>query len=194
MNKIKCIEELLEVIEGEHKILEEAKEALVSKVKCHKLEAGKSILKEGDVSSKMFFLNSGLIRTHYLNESGDDITSSFVQKKEFFTNVFGFNNLKPSTETITVLENSIFCSVSKEDYIWLMQTYSDLSIMSHFIINQHRIELDERVRMLQNLSAKERYQSFVKNYPELVTRLQNKHIASFLGIRLETLSRIIHKK
>lgn len=167
-----------------------AKEILSKAAKYVKMKKGMVLLKEGTPCNELFFLNTGLIRTHYKNSNGNDVTSSFIQENEFFTNLKGFVNETDSSETISILEDSGFCRIDKNDYFGIMKKYPVLFYGSHQIINMHRIELEERIRILQNLTAQEKYQYFELNYPKLTNRVQLSYIASFLGIRLETLGRI----
>lgn len=188
------VDQLIVSLESYGRISPQIKEVIFSLITCRKLKSGACVLKEGDLCENLFFLNSGLLRAHYLSSSGNDITSSFVQENEFFTNVTSFSTLGYSTETISVLEDSVYCCIKQEDYKKLIYQFPELSLISHAVINKHRIELDERIRMLQNLKAKGKLLVFEKNYPNLTGRVQNGHIASFIGVALETFSRIKHSK
>lgn len=181
---------LKENIEGDLKFPQEAMEMLSTLVKYMEMKKGEVLLEEGAPCHELFFLNKGLIRIHYHNENGDEVTSSFVQQGEFFTNVKGFVNIINATETITLIEDSGFCRIHRNDYFEIMKKHPILFYGSHQIINKHRIELEERIRLLQNLTAKEKYKYFELNFPKLINRVQLSYIASFLGIRLETLGRI----
>ncbi|MDP1744134.1 MAG: Crp/Fnr family transcriptional regulator [Bacteroidota bacterium] len=184
---------LINNLKGQLEIPLEAIELLSKSVKYTEMEKGKVLLEEGMHCNELFFLNSGLIRTHYHNENGEEVTSSFVQENEFFTNVKGFVNASNSNETISMLENSCFCRIKRDDYFDIMAKHTVLFLRNLQIINTHRIELEERIRILQNLTAKEKYKFFERNYPKLSNRVQLSFIASFLGIRLETLGRIRKK-
>lgn len=181
---------LLNNLEGHFKFPIEAKELLSKAVKYSEMKKGDILMQEGSPCNELFFLNFGLIRIHYHKENGSEVTSSFVQENEFFTNVKGFVNATNSTETISLLKNSGLCRIHRDDYFDIMKKHPVLFYGSHQIINMHRIELEERIRMLQNLTAKEKYNFFAINYPKLTSSIQLSYIASFLGIRLETLGRI----
>ncbi len=166
------------------------KEEILKTISYSEIGKGEILLKEGKQCDELFFLNNGLLRSFYTRENGDEVTSSFIQENEFFTNVKGFINLVKSTETFEALENSGFCRIKRAKYIQLLTENPILSPINSQIINNHRIELEDRIIMLQCLTAKEKYLFFESNYPKIIHHVQLSHIASFLGIRLETLSRI----
>ncbi len=172
------------------KISDAIKKLLSTVVDVTAIEKGAILVKEGNSCNELFYLNSGLFRSFYTRENGNEVTSSFIQKNEFFTNVKGFINSVKSTESFEALENSSICRIKRNNYWKIMSENPILSPINSQIINNHRIELEERIKMLQCLTAKEKYLFFESNYPKLINHVQLSHIASFLGIRLETLSRI----
>lgn len=181
---------LIKNLETYIKISDVIKKLLSTVVEITTIEKGAILVEEGNSCNELFYLNSGLFRSFYIREKGDEVTSSFIQENEFFTNVKGFINAVKSTETFEALENSSICRIKRENYWKIMSENPVLSPINSQIINNHRIELEERIKMLQCLTAKEKYQFFEFNYPKLINRVQLSHIASFLGVRLETLSRI----
>jgi CRP-like cAMP-binding protein len=155
------------------------------------VKKGKILLREGDPCSKLYFLSKGLFRSFYIDENGVEITSAFSFENEFFTNVKGFINSTEANESIQALENSTVCVLERKDYHHLLEKYQHLLFFSHYTINKHRVELEDRIRMLQNTLAKDKLAFFNQYYPGLQERIPKKHIASFLGMRYETMSRAI---
>ncbi len=184
------IQHLLESIQVSIILPQEVKEMLIKSIEVRELKKGDIVIEEGTHCNELFFLNYGLIRIFYYRDNGDEVTSSFVQENEFFTNVKGFVNETPSSETISIIENSCICSIKKEKYFAIMQKHPIFFYVSHQFINKHRVELEDRIKMLQSLTAKEKYNNFKATYPKLINRVQLSYIASFLGITNETLSRI----
>jgi CRP-like cAMP-binding protein len=125
-------------------------------VKLLSVEKGKILLKEGTPCTKLYFLTQGLFRSYYLDENGVEITSAFSFETEFFTNVKGFINCTDSNETIQALESSFVCIIDRNDYYKLVEKYPTLFYLSHQTINKHRVELEDRIRMLQNTLAKDK--------------------------------------
>lgn len=184
------IQHLLKSIQISIELPIEVIEMLISAVKVKEYKKGEIFLEEGNICNELYFLNYGLIRIYFRRENCDEVTSSFVQENEFFTNIKGFVNDIPSTETISIIENSCVCSINKEKYFEIMQKHPIFFLVSHQFINKHRVELEDRIKMLQTLTAKDKFKHFKATYPNLINRVQLSYIASFLGIRVETLSRI----
>jgi len=158
-------------------------------VKLQDIKKGKMLLQEGAPANKLYFLSKGLFRSFYMVENGVEITSAFSFENEFFTNVKGFINSIDANESIQALEYSTICVIERADYHQLLEKYPALLFLSHHTINKHRVELEDRIRMLQNTLAKDKLSFFNQYYPGLQERVPKKHIASFLGMRYETMSR-----
>lgn len=158
-------------------------------VKLQDIKKGKMLLQEGAPANKLYFLSKGLFRSFYMDENGVEITSAFSFENEFFTNVKGFINSIDANESIQALEYSTIGVIERADYNQLLEKYPALLFLSHHTINKHRVELEDRIRMLQNTLAKDKLSFFNQYYPGLQERVPKKHIASFLGMRYETMSR-----
>jgi CRP-like cAMP-binding protein len=158
-------------------------------VKLQDIKKGKMLLQEGAPANKLYFLSKGLFRSFYMDENGVEITSAFSFENEFFTKVKGFINSIDANESIQALEYSTIGVIERADYNQLLEKYPALLFLSHHTINKHRVELEDRIRMLQNTLAKDKLSFFNQYYPGLQERVTKKHIASFLGMRYETMSR-----
>jgi CRP-like cAMP-binding protein len=144
--------------------------------------------------NKLYFLSKGLFRSYYIDENGIEITSAFSFENEFFTNVKGFINCTDANETIHAVESSFVCIIERNEYYKLLEKYPTLFYLSHQTVNKHRVELEDRIRMLQNTLAKDKLAFFDQYYPGLKDRVPKKHIASFLGMRYETMNRALKAK
>jgi CRP-like cAMP-binding protein len=191
MPQKKHLESLFKTIEREAILNVEMRNDLKHVIKIIHVEKGKVLLKEGTPCIKLYFLSKGLFRSYYLDTNGVEITSAFSFENEFFTNVKGFVNYIDSTETIEALEPSFICVIDRNDYFQILQKFPPLFYISHQTINKHRVELEDRIRMLQNTLAKDKLAFFDQYYPGLKNRVPKKHIASFLGMRYETMNRTL---
>ncbi len=171
-----------------------ARERLSGLIKTSYLSKGEFLIMEGEECSDIYFLLSGIVRHHYTTPDGRDVTSSFVLPNEFFTNVESFATGRNSTENISAIQDSSFCYLSRNAYYEVMADNHELYVASLNIINNHRVEMDRRIRLLQTLKSTEKYEMFKRTYPLLAENVQLSFIASFLGIRLETLSRLKNKR
>lgn len=173
---------------------DEKRKHLSKIIKVKSVKKGEAILKEGMPCRHLFFLCKGLFRSFYTSEEGKEITSAFSFENEFFTNIKGFINGINSNETIVAQENSYICVIDRTDYYNLLKNNSSLAFYSHEVINKHRVELEDRIRFLQNGIAKDKLKFFEEYYPGLSERIPKKYIATFLGMRYETMHRASKSK
>jgi CRP-like cAMP-binding protein len=168
-----------------------------SKLKIKYFKKGDIIHNIGDVSSKIMFVNSGLARTFILDENGKDNTWAihFNDKNSYITNLFigdyeSFINQTPSKLAIDALED---CEVVVIDYEDLEFLYDNTKIGNKFgrLINQEAYTyLHNSIIIRQTKTAKERFENFINETPYLLEKVPQYHIATFLGITPQHLSRL----
>lgn len=152
------------------------------------------LLKEGQVCRNIYFVNSGTLRAYYTDRQDKETTIMFGVADWWITDMYSFLNQVPAIMYIDALENSEVLELSKEN---IDNLYIDIPKFERFfrIIIQNAY-VREQVRVIQNLSmsAEERYEIFLKKYPQVVQRVTLKQIASYLGITPEFLSTIRARK
>jgi len=148
-----------------------------------------TILLQGDRSTDLYFMISGLVRGYYIDEKGNDITKSFAAENDFFSTK-GLLTSNPSLFNVECLED---CKCIRIPYMALVKIMEKNDTIFK-IFNQYLItameNLEIRTRDLIIKSAEERYRIFLEQYPKLEKRINQKYIASYIGIRTGSLSRI----
>lgn len=145
--------------------------------------------KEGTICNHLFLVEKGIARSFY-HKDGKDITAHFAIEKGTITAIDSFIQRKNSRYNIELLEDSEIISISHQDMHKLLQEKPHYEKYIRIFLEQIYIDLAERIEDLLFHTAKERYDKLVENTPNLLQRVQLKHIASFIGITQETLSRI----
>ncbi|WP_085832556.1 Crp/Fnr family transcriptional regulator [Clostridium merdae] len=150
---------------------------------------GDTILWEGDTASHLYYLIKGVVRGYYIDRDGNDITKCFCAEEDFFSTQ-GYRTGTSATFTIECLENCNCVQLPYTIIEHILQMDKELcSIVSHLF--QNEIENQElRCKELMLLNAKERYLAFCKDNPQLQNRIALKYIASYIGVRAASLSRI----
>lgn len=152
------------------------------------------LLKEGQVCRAIYFVNSGTLRAYYSDKQDKETTIMFGVADWWITDMYSFLNQVPAIMHLDALESSEVLELSKEN---MDSLYVDVPKFERFfrIIVQNAY-VREQVRVIQNLSmpAEERYEIFIKKYPQIVQRVTQKQIASYLGITPEFLSTIRARK
>jgi CRP-like cAMP-binding protein len=148
------------------------------------------MLKAGDVSRHLAFVNVGCFRTYSLDKTGEEHILQFSLEDWWVGDAYSALTQKPSIYFIEALEDS---DVYYLDYQQIEQMYYEIPKFERFfrILAQNRfIALEERINGELSASAEERYLDLLTRYPTLPQRVPQQYIASFLGIQPPSLSRI----
>ncbi|WP_367063074.1 Crp/Fnr family transcriptional regulator [Algibacter sp. 2305UL17-15] len=151
---------------------------------------GAILLKAGDSVDAQYYIESGCLRSFYNDAQGKEYTVQFGYKDWWISDYTAFFSESKSIMTIEVLEEATLYKISKEDKEFL---YAKIpKVETFFRIKLERAFAGFQKRILANLSqsATERYINFVKSFHNIEQCLKNYHIASYLGITTESLSRI----
>jgi len=146
-------------------------------------------LKEGQRSSSYFVLDKGFIRAFFIKNE-KEVNSWFGEENQIFYSIIPVYTDQPSFEYIQFLEDSEVYAIATTDLNDLFIKYPELNLIGRKIAEEVCIVLEERVTSLHIESALERYRALITRQPNVLQRISLGHIASYLGITQETLSRI----
>ena len=147
-------------------------------------------LEKGQVAGKIGLLRSGLLRSFFYDDHANDITTHFFKPGTVVISMESFNNRVPSREYIVTLEESELLVITYEKITELYEIVPVWRQIAKDVDEMKFNDLMDRSIQLQTLSATERYQLFCQNNREILQRVALRHIASYLGIDIATLSRI----
>lgn len=163
---------------------------IVSKFTHHSYETKGFILSEHKVSSDIHFIVDGLVRTYYVKD-GKEITTYLASDHGFIASYPSFINQTASIEQIQCLEPTQTLAISYRDMQELYRLIPQWEKIGRILAEQNVLCLADRLFKLQAIPAKEKYLEFLKTSSDkIVRRTPLLHIASFLGIAPESLSRI----
>ena len=152
-------------------------------MKTLKIKKGQILQREGDLNSKIFQVESGLLRSYSIDEKGKEHIYQFAPENWIIADAIP--NDQPCTLYIDSLEDSVIIQREKD--------FNSLSNDPQKLAK--RLEaLQKRIVLLMSASAIERYEHFVITYPEIAKRVPQKMIASYLGITPEALSNVRRKR
>lgn len=165
-------------------------EKCLSQQKTRRFKKGEMIVQEGSICKYTFFVESGLLRIYSVDEKGKEHLLQFAPEGWFITDHDSFFYQKPSVYNIQALENT-------EAYLLDEDFFNQLSIQHHEfgsfntrLLHNHISQLQKRITYLIAHTAEERYLNFTQLYPDLLLRVPQTMVASYLGITPESLSRI----
>lgn len=185
---------LLENVYKHIALTDSERELFLSLLRKRKLARKTKVLAQGQLCDSIFFVDSGALRAFYLDVSGRESTIMFAVRDWWVTDMYCFINTLPAMLTIETIEDCIVYQLKKDD---LEQLYRSVPQFERFFrILMQNAYIREQLRVVQNLSmtAEERYNIFIKKYPEVANKVKQKQIASYLGITAEFLSMIKRKK
>lgn len=161
--------------------------------KCKSINALDYFLKVGEVPYKVAFVRSGLFRYVYINDKGDEFTKGIIVENNFLSSYSAMILGKPSYFSIEALEDSQVLEIIWKDFTQLLD--NDIfwvRFLLKFVERGYMIK-EKRERDLLLLDAETRYKNFLTEFPGMDQRIKQGIIASYLGIKPETLSRIRRK-
>lgn len=150
---------------------------------------GDVLVHEGDSLTCLWYLESGIAR-QYSTKEHTEITSDFFFPSEFI-DIYNCSVLAiPSQFSIEIISDAVLYSISKERLSQLTKHYPELAEIEKMIVACYIGNMFNRISELQSLTAKERFQHFEQTHPYLFQLVPLHQIASYLGMKPETLSRI----
>ncbi|MDX2282776.1 MAG: Crp/Fnr family transcriptional regulator [Bacteroidia bacterium] len=172
---------------------EAAQADLIRMVAHESVPKGTVLLQAGQVCSRLYLLEAGMARGYYLHD-GKELTSWFAFEGDVMLSMHSFTTRRPAFETIEILENSSLYSIEYEHLQYLYAHHAEISTIGRLLSEKYYVELEEHTLALQVMPAKARYERLLAQQPQVLQRAQLSHIASYLGMSQETLSRIRGKR
>lgn len=151
------------------------------------------LVREGQYADRTYFIVKGCARAYYLKD-GKDITDWFAFENDFITAINSFFLDIPSPHFIEILEPGILLELSRDKVEELSDKYHDFERLAKVVVTKTLLQLQQRVVSIQFETALQKYENLLKTRPDITQRIPLTHIASYLGITLETLSRIRNPK
>ncbi len=178
-----------EISQNYYPLSKECMSELSEKSTLIKVAKGSQLVREGQYAQKLYYIYKGCSRAYYLEE-GKDISDWFAFEGYFISPIISFFQDVASPHFIEVLEDSVLLEVSRQETEFLMEKYIEFERLSRIVITKTMLRLQERVVALQFQTARQKYETLVSSRPDILQRVPLTHIASYIGITLETLSRI----
>jgi CRP-like cAMP-binding protein len=154
------------------------------------LKKGEHLVKEGDLCSTVAFISSGLLRTYYVDANGSEITYCFCGEGKFTTAFQSFISRTVSRQTIEALEDSRLFVITYDQLQALYANFPTWQEIGRRLLEREYLVMEEYASELGTKSATERYSGLLARQPAVFQKVPLQHIASYLGVSRETLSRI----
>lgn len=149
-----------------------------------------TLVREGQICNKLYFVEKGIGRSYYLKEDGKEITQWFFIEGKMMSSIESFFQQVPSLYYLQMLEDSVIYSISRENIDLLFNKYHNMERFGRLLSTEMLTKVVNKLNALQFQTARERYDYMLSEFPDISNRVPLGHIASYLGMTQETLSRI----
>lgn len=178
---------LLSYLNEKVQLEQELQEKLDRLFKREQFSKGHELLQPQNLSKNVYFMEEGLMRIFYVRE-GKDVTHLFLPENSFYTPIENVYFREKSPYGLQLLENSVIRYASYPDVEKYLNQSSELEHFFRYLLVDVLKTLSDRLYTIQFQSARERYQTMIDTYPDILLRAPLGHIASYLGITQQTLS------
>ena len=154
-----------------------------------KFQKGETILEEGKVCRALYFVDKGMVRQYYYKNK-KDVTEHFSFEGRIVFCIESFLKQEPSRLIVEALENTQLFAIPRDELFNLMVRNQELEMLYRKILEHVAISSQEHADSQRFENAAERYERLLREKPEIILRAPMVHIASFLQMTPETLSRV----
>jgi CRP-like cAMP-binding protein len=183
------INSLLDNIQNLITLSQAEKDIVTSLFKEKKYKKGDYFLADGQVCKQVGFVTKGLMR-YYINHDGEEKTYAFSQENQYVCNYESFLPQSPSSKIIQALEDSDVLVISYNDLQKLYANVREGERFGRIAIEAVFLQILKDINSFYTEAPEVRYERFLKNHADLQQRISQYYIASFIGVKPQSLSRI----
>lgn len=184
-----CMENIIGKIRSYYSVSDEALRALTQLLERRMFPAKTLIICAGVFDRQVYFIEQGMTRS-YIVYDGKETTTWFSQEGDAVCGSWDLYRNKAGFEYVETLEETTAYAISIKQLNELYKSYIDIANWMRILQQENFLQLQQTHIYRLNLSAQERYEHFINEYPGLSQRVNLGYIASFLGITQQSLSRI----
>ena len=155
-----------------------------------KVKRDQFLLREKEICKHTFFVEKGLLRQFSIDKKGKEHLISFAPENWFVTDRESVYFNQPSAYYIQALEDSQVAVIDESFAQLLSKKFPVFTEFNNRLLHNHIRHLQHRINLLLGASAEDRYLQFVAMYPDILLRVPQTMVASYLGITPESLSRV----
>ncbi len=151
------------------------------------------LLNEGKISNKAYYIEKGCLRL-WFNNNGNDVTFQFFFENEAVSSIESFSKKKPSLFSIEAIESSIVYYITKNNFDKIINENPMLRNFLFDVTLERQFNYMKHFLSLIKDKPRNRYLNLIKKKPQIIQRVPQHYIASYLGITPVSLSRIRNKR
>ncbi len=187
------INNLIKTLSIFHPVSKEVKNFFLANCRLKKFKKGEFLLCPGEICDKYYYIHQGVIRA-FIRQGDKEVTTWISTNSEMVTSIYSMRENRPSMEYIQVIRESVLLEIDASAVERLFEEVPSFNIIARKLITAYYQDAEIRSFIARMPSAEARCQFYLKTYPDKSIVVPKKYIASFLGIREETLSRAMSKR
>lgn len=167
----------------------EESEGIANSMKMKTFKKGDFLLREGQVSTSTYFILEGLVREYILSD-GEEKTTNFYSEDQWAISLSGLSSGKPSSHNWVCVEDTIVVIGDEQQAQKLFKQFPRFETISRKIMESAMADQKDALTSYYSDSPEQRYLKLLKARPTLIQRVPQYHLASYIGVKPESLSRI----
>lgn len=168
----------------------EEKDFIQQKIEPIAVRKDEILFRQGDYIDYQYYVYDGCLRTYHIDEQGKEHTLQFAIKHWWISDYIAYFGDKKAVLFVECIKDAELFKISKENFEAIYKFSQKIEELFRQKLEKALVRNEKRILANLTSSAKERYIAFLKKYPLIEKSIKNYHIASYLGITTESLSRI----
>ena len=184
------MKELIEKIKNSISLSIQAEEYLYTISKERNFLKGETLIREGQTVKKTYFVTDGCLRSYCTDKNGKEHTLQFAIKDWWISDFIAIYNNELATLTVECITDCKVIEFNAKELEEIYTKFPEFEAFQRRNLERHVVSSHKRILNQMQLTAPERYELFLNQYPDIEQYIPNYHIASYLGITQQSLSRI----
>ena len=151
---------------------------------------GEVLIQEGQTVNKTFFVIHGSLRSFCVDKEGKEHTLQFAIQDWWISDFIAMYNHEPASLTVECITDATVIEFNAQKLTQIYLQFPEFELFQRKTLARHVVSLHKRILNQLQLTALERYNVFIEHYPNIEQHVPNYHIASYLGITQQSLSRL----
>jgi len=175
------METLFNLLNSIYPMSDPLKEYLVVNLQVKELGRKDILLKSGHICRSIYFIESGLLRCYYMQQD-HEVCSWFMKEGDVIVSVESFFEQKESREYIQAIENSVLHYLSFEKLEYIYRNFLEFNYIGRVLVQKYYKQSEQRLYSIRMQRGLDRFEYLKINHPDLIKRVEQKQLASYLGI------------
>lgn len=188
--KTDALQNLINKIKSAIDLSSDAEEHIHSIATERQVSKGDVLIQEGQMVNKTYFVMNGSLRSFCTDQEGKEHTLQFAIKDWWISDFTAIYNRVPASLTVECIADSTVIEFNARELEEIYDRFPAFEPYQRKNLERHIVSLNKRILNQMQLTALARYQLFLEQYPDIEQSISNYHIASYLGMTQQSLSRV----